>query len=854
MDTDITCSTVNTRALIIISMVLMLLVLADHAAATPVTVTITRVTALVKTPDLGLEAFGEGTADLYAVVIIGASSFSSKNVHVDDDPDITPNWTFTQDFSPTPATVPVIIQIFDHDDTSADDLADADPDSGDRSVGLVVDLQSGTWTGDASGNQHCLTGLGPEGVEVCWEICTFTDCDDDDGDGLPNGYETNGLDTDGDGTADFFLDPQHKDLLVELDYRNFQLPSHDDIQAVKAAFAAAPLGNIDGTFGINLWVDTGGAVDLFAFEGSIFESCDDGIDNGGDGDIDGADNDCAFRGTSIEDPPGGTCNNGNDDDNDGLVDGADPDCMVGDNLGGGNQFTGQAGCLDSTFYAIKAANFDPRRARTFRYAISGHPADNTLTGNPNDDDCGGGRGEIGGNDFIEYNHDGGTFMHELGHTLNLRHGGDVNDNCKPNYLSTMNYDLQFGISRTGGGIILDYSPPRTTLSGAFRSTAPLASLDENNLDEETVLDPTDGNNWFAFVDGNGDKVQWPLNSDVDGDGSADGINWSGDDTDPPLESGIPVNLNTADATTVRPEDCAKNTTNEVLNGYHDWGAIVLDFRGFADAADGSVNPETVREPDTTDLELIRRTLNTTNLGIAKSAQPNPVEVGQPLTYQLAIQNRGPNPARKAAVTDTLPAFAPITGLDNRCTESLPGNVACQLVELRARATSTIDVTLDTSGVCVNGLPRSIMNTATVENISPFAGADKDPSDNMAQLTVTPVDTTPPVIDQLSVDPSMLWSPDHSLVPVTVSASATDLCDDMPVCSISGVNSNEDSNDTGDGNTNVDWQIDGPLQASVRAERSGHGSGRIYELTVTCTDASGNAASAITAVTVAKSQR
>jgi hypothetical protein len=75
-----------------------------------------------------------------------------------------------------------------------------------------------------------------------------------------------------------------------------------------------------------------------------------------------------------------------------------------------------------------------------------------------------------------------------------------------------------------------------------------------------------------------------------------------------------------------------------------------------------------------------------------------------------------------------------------------------------------------------------------------------------------------------------------------------------VCSISGVNSNEDSNDTGDGNTNVDWQIDGPLQASVRAERSGHGSGRIYELTVTCTDASGNAASAITAVTVAKSQR
>src|SRR5439155_12618084 len=31
-------------------------------------------------------------------------------------------------------------------------------------------------------------------------------------------------------------------------------------------------------------------------------------------------------------------------------------------------------------------------------------------------------------------------MHELGHNLNLRHGGFNNDNCKPNYLSVMNYN------------------------------------------------------------------------------------------------------------------------------------------------------------------------------------------------------------------------------------------------------------------------------------------------------------------------------------------------------------------------------------------------------------------------------
>jgi len=77
---------------------------------------------------------------------------------------------------------------------------------------------------------------------------------------------------------------------------------------------------------------------------------------------------------------------------------------------------------------------------------------------------------------------------------------------------------------------------------------------------------------------------------------------------------------------------------------------------------------------------------------------------------------------------------------------------------------------------------------------------------------------------------------------------------MPVCSISGITSSEDINGTGDGNTDADWQIDGPLQASLRAERTGHGQGRIYELTVTCTDASGNAASAITEVRVSKSQK
>ena len=37
----------------------------------------------------------------------------------------------------------------------------------------------------------------------------------------------------------------------------------------------------------------------------------------------------------------------------------------------------------------------------------------------------------------------GTFMHEFGHLLGLRHGGHDPVNCKPNYRSVMSYTRQF---------------------------------------------------------------------------------------------------------------------------------------------------------------------------------------------------------------------------------------------------------------------------------------------------------------------------------------------------------------------------------------------------------------------------
>jgi hypothetical protein len=64
-----------------------------------------------------------------------------------------------------------------------------------------------------------------------------------------------------------------------------------------------------------------------------------------------------------------------------------------------------------------------------------------------------------------------------------------------------------------------------------------------------------------------------------------------------------------------------------------------------------------------------------------------------------------------------------------------------------------------------------------------------------------------------------------------------------------VTSNEATNGTGDGNTSEDWSVIDATHVQVRAERSGGGSGRIYTVTVTCQDPSGNQSHASGTVTV-----
>jgi hypothetical protein len=214
---------------------------------------------------------------------------------------------------------------------------------------------------------------------------------DTDGDGLPDSWEVVGIPT-GEGSAPFALpgaDPMHKDVYVEIDAMTGVAPSADELQRVVAAFQQSLVPNPDGQDGIRLHI-TG-------------EGCDPCVDE------------ADLVAVDWSYPPW------------------------------------------DAVHEIKIAHFGTTgergnqalleaKARAFRYCVFGGMFD--AAGHS-------GVCEGTGHDFVVTlgafvnatpEMRAGTFMHELGHSLGLGHGGVDAVSFKPNYYSVMNYTWQWPIS------------------------------------------------------------------------------------------------------------------------------------------------------------------------------------------------------------------------------------------------------------------------------------------------------------------------------------------------------------------------------------------------------------------------
>ena len=114
----------------------------------------------------------------------------------------------------------------------------------------------------------------------------------------------------------------------------------------------------------------------------------------------------------------------------------------------------------------------------------------------------------------------------------------------------------------------------------------------------------------------------------------------------------------------------------------------------------------------------------------------------------------------------------------------------------------------------------------------------------AEATVRRVQA--PTITRIAATPDVIWPANHKAVSVLVEVSVSDDSDPAPECRITGVTSNETI-------VGTPWQITGRLTVDLRAERFGWGPGRIYTLTVTCTNTSELSSTATVRVTVPHDQ-
>ncbi|HSP16621.1 MAG TPA: FG-GAP-like repeat-containing protein [Thermoanaerobaculia bacterium] len=160
------------------------------------------------------------------------------------------------------------------------------------------------------------------------------------------------------------------------------------------------------------------------------------------------------------------------------------------------------------------------------------------------------------------------------------------------------------------------------------------------------------------------------------------------------------------------------------------------------------------------------------------------------------------------------------------------------VSLGSPVTSDNCTAVTTSATRSDGQPLAApfpIGTTTVT----YEATDADGNSATATQTVT-VNVPPVSIDSASATPGVLWPPNHKMTDVTINDTTSGGCGSV-TCSVTSITSNEPDNGLGDGDAPGDWQIVDAHHVRLRAERSGVGTGRVYTITITCSDGGGHTA-------------
>jgi hypothetical protein len=172
--------------------------------------------------------------------------------------------------------------------------------------------------------------------------------------------------------------------------------------------------------------------------------------------------------------------------------------------------------------------------------------------------------------------------------------------------------------------------------------------------------------------------------------------------------------------------------------------------------------------------------------------------------------------------------------------------------IHGSATDAVDSDLDyvwNEGDTVLGTEADLNYTFTLgKHVLTLSATDDSGNTGTDTVTIEAVDTTPPEIN-VSVAPDIMWPPNHKYADVETVAAVHDAVDPSPSVVLVSVTSNEADNGKGDGNTVNDIVILGDTMFKLRTERSGTGQGRVYTITYSATDASGNSAEASVTITV-----